>query len=529
MRRLIAIPLIAALLGFFHGVARAAHPVFEAGPVTLQPGVPPTPSDRIDELVFARLRELGLKPANLCSDAVFLRRAFLCVIGTLPTEEETRGFLESTDPDRRARLINGLLQRDEFADYWAMKWGDLLRVKAEFPIKLWPNATQAYHHWIRTSVRDNKPVHFLVRELLVANGSNFREGEVNFYRAMQDRSPRGIAATVALTFLGERADKWPKKKLDALAGFFSEISFKSTAEWKEEIVYFDPTADKEGLARGAIFPDGRPARLEKGKQDPRIVFAEWLLRPENPWFCRNMANRAWSWLMGRGVVQEPDDQRPDNPPSNPALLKFLEQEFAGSHCDLKHLFRVILNSRTFQLSSLPAQDTPAAAANFAHYPLRRLEAEVLIDALNQVTGTSESYSSPIPEPFTFIPEDVRAIGLADGSITSSFLELFGRPPRDTGFESERNRNTSAAQRLHLLNSSHVHRKIRACPLVAEAGASKGKPEERVRRIYLTILSRPPTEEEQATARKLAATESPKELAEDLVWGLINQPEFCYIH
>ena len=525
MRAFASIPLIIAFCSLLH----AAHPVYESGPVELHADKIATVSDRIDELVFARLRELGLKPANLCSDAVFLRRAYLVVIGTVPTEEETRAFLESTDPDRRSRLIDDLLKRDEFADYWAMKWGDLLRVKAEFPIKLWPNAAQAYHHWIHTSVRDNKPFHALARELLVANGSNFREGEVNFYRAMQDRSPRGIAATVALTFMGERAEKWPKKKLDAMAGFFSEISFKSTAEWKEEIVFFDPTADKEGLARNAIFPDGKPAHLEKFKQDPRIVFADWLLRPENPWFSRNIANRVWAWLMGRGIVHEPDDHRSDNPPSNPALLELLQKEFVTSRCDMKHLFRVILNSRTFQLSSIPAQDKPEAAVNFAHYPLRRMEAEVLIDALNQITETDETYSSPIPEPYTFIPEDVRATELADGSITSSFLELFGRPPRDTGYESERNRNTSAAQRLHLLNSSHVHRKVKACPLVTEAGGSKMKPDELAQRIYLTLFSRPPTSEELAAVKEHAGTVGGKDLAEDLVWALINQPEFFYIH
>ena len=301
----------------------------------------------------------------------------------------------------------------------------------------------------------------------LANGSNFRDGEVNFYRAMQDRSPHGIASTVALTFLGERADKWPKKKLDALAGFFAQVAYKPTAEWKEEIVYFDPTADKDSLARGAMFPDGKPAKIAIGSDDPRVVFADWLLRPENPWFSRNIANRVWAWLMGRGIVEEPDDIRPDNPPSNPALLEFLQKRVR--HHTLRHEASL---PRHPELEDLPVvvrsrrSDTTEAAANFAHYPLRRMEAEVLIDALNQITGTKESYSSPIPEPFTFIPENVRAVRSADGSITSSFLELFGRPPRDTGYESERNRNSSAAQRMHLLNSTHVHQKVGACPLVA---------------------------------------------------------------
>lgn len=509
----------------------AVHPVFESGPVVPHSGTDAAASDRLDELVLKRLAKLNLKPANLCSDAVFVRRAFLTVIGTLPSEEETRGFLATKGSNKRAKLIEILLQRPEFAEYWTMKWGDLLRVKAEFPIKLWPNAAQAYHRWIYTGIRSNKPFHHFARELLVANGSNFREGEVNFYRAMQDRSPHGIAATVALTFMGERADKWPQKKLDGLAGFFAQVAYKATAEWKEEIVYFDPSADKDGLTKGAIYPDGRPANIKTGLNDPRVLFAEWLLRPENPWFSRTISNRVWSWLMGRGVVEEPDDFRADNPPSNPALLELLQQEFITSKCDMQHLFRVILNSQTFQMSSIPTQDTPEAVANFAHYPLRRLEAEVLIDALNQITGTKEQYSSPIPEPFTFIPENVRAIGLADGSITSSFLELFGRPPRDTGFEAERSRSTSAAQRLHLLNSTHVHKKLKASPLVAGAHDGEQKPRDLAEKIYLTVLSRPATEQELAEIEKHAKATyaGTQDLAEDLAWALINQPEFFYIH
>jgi hypothetical protein len=176
-----------------------------------------------------------------------------------------------------------------------MKWAMLLRVKAEFPIKLWPNAVQAYHRWIHTSVRENKPLHIFARQLLLANGSNFREGEVNFYRAMQDRSPQGIAATVALTFMGERADKWPEKKLDAMAGFFAQVAYKATAEWKEEIVYFDPTADKEGITKNAIFPDGSPAGIKTGLDDPRLVFHEWLLQP------RILGSAgAWRTASGRG-------------------------------------------------------------------------------------------------------------------------------------------------------------------------------------------------------------------------------------
>jgi hypothetical protein len=529
MKLALLLPLLVAVTGFSLKAEAEVHPIFESSPIVRPSETSENPSDQLDRIVFAQLDKLGLKSANSCSDAVFLRRAYLVTIGTLPREDEIRDFLASNDESKRVILVERLLSRPEYADYWAMKWADVLRVKAEFPIKLWPNAVQIYHQWIHASVRDNKPFHQFAQELLVGSGSNFREGQVNFYRAMQDRTPRGMAATVALTFMGERAEKWPRKKLDAMSGFFANVAFKPTAEWKEEIVYFDPTADKDGLSKNAIFPDGTPVKLDPGKSDPRVVFASWLLRPENPSFSRCAANRVWTWLMGRGIVNEPDDFREDNPPANPELLAFLEQELIASRCDMKSLMRTILNSRTFALSSIPAQDTSEATANFAHYPMRRLEAEVLIDALNQITETKESYSSPIPEPFTFIPDDVRGIALPDGSITSSFLELYGRPPRDTGYQFERNLETNAAQRLHLLNSSHIQKKIEVCPLVTKA--ADGDPLALAESAYLTILSRFPNAKEIATIQSYtdAGTASGRALAADLVWTLINQPEFFYNH
>lgn len=524
--------IVAAVFYLFTWYAVADDTLFESGPMGILQDGGVDASTMVDTLVRARLEELDLDPANLCSDEVFIRRAYLVAIGTLPREDDVRDFLSTDDEVKRTLVVEHLLSCPEFADYWSMKWGDLLRIKAEFPIKLWPNAVQAYHHWVHDSIRTNKPYNEFARELITGSGSNFRRGEVNFYRAMQDRTPRGIASTVALTLMGERAERWPKRKRDALAGFFSHVAYKSTSEWKEEIVYFDPTADKEALHLQAIFPDGTPAELDPSQRDPRAVFADWLIRPGNPYFSKTISNRIWSWLMGRGIVDPPDDLGPHNPPSNPELLAFLESEFNDSHCDTRHLFRLIMNSKTFQLSSIPAENSEAAAASFAHYPLRRMEAEVLIDALNQITETKEDYSSPIPEPFTFVPDDIRAIALGDGSITSSFLELFGRPPRDTGLESERSRNITAAQRLHLLNSSHVQKKIKACPLVARASESAGENNsELLERIYLQVLSRYPTEGEQVVIREYAEAGGAGEraLAFDLVWSLVNQPEFFFIH
>jgi hypothetical protein len=414
-----------------------------------------------------------------------------------------------------------------------MKWADLLRVKAEFPINLWPNAAQAYHRWISDSLRENKPYDRFVRELLTSSGSNFRVPPVNFYRAIQGKEPEAIAHAVALTFLGERSDKWPKERLEGMTVFFSYVGFKPSKEWKEEIVFFDleeALRQSSGDAPRAVFPDGTTVELSSD-QDPRRVFANWLIGPQNPWFARNIVNRVWCWLLGRGIIHEPDDFRQDNPPSNPELLAFLEKELVAAKFDLKHVYRLILNSTTYQLSSVPKSEDPQAAAHFAYYPVRRLEAEVLVDALCQITGTTEEYSSPIPEPFTFIPGSRRSIALADGSITSSFLEMFGRPPRDTGLESERNNKPTPAQRLHFLNSSHVQRKLQRGPKIERVIQSNRSREEIVKQLYLMILSRFPTDSELKIVAEYSQSGvvEGREGLQDLAWALVNSAEFLHRH
>src|ERR1035438_6130061 len=240
---------------------------------------------------------------------------------------------------------------------------------------------------------------------------------------------------------------------------------------------------------------------------------------------RNIVNRVWYWLLGRGMVQEPDDIRPDNPPANPELLAFLERELVSAHYDLKRIYRLILASQVYQLSSIPA--------NFACYPLRRLDAEVLIDAVCQVTGTAEEYSSAIPEPFTYLPEGQRSIAIPDGSISSAFLQMFGRPPRDTGLESERDNTPTAEQRLHMLNSSHIQLKIQQSLKLRSLVQAQpgGKPRDPIDRIYLTVLSRYPTDDELKTVvayfQSVQGNKWPAVV--DLTWALINSAEFLYRH
>ncbi len=525
MNLAVVLVLVAATAVQEQAAAESATSAFEGD-------ADPAAHGRIDELVFDRLKQLGLTPARACSDGVFVRRAYLDVIGTLPTAEEAAQFLKDSDPDKRRQLIDGLLEREEFADYWAMKWCDLLRVKSEFPIKLWPNAVQAYHHWIHTSIRENMPYDRFVREMLTGSGSNFRDPQVNFYRAVQSREPQAIAQAVALSFMGVRPESWPKDRWSGMAAFFSQIAYKPTVEWKEEIVLFDlaKARSQPGVEslRAAAFPDATPVRLAPG-EDPRRAFADWLVSPTNPWFTRNVVNRVWFWLLGRGMIHPADDIRPDNPSAHPELLAYLEQDLIAARYDLKHLYRQILNSTTYQLSCVPRSDDPRGEAHFAYYPLRRLEAEVLIDALCQITGTTEQYSSIIPEPYTHMPEDQRAVALADASISSPFLEKFGRSSRDTGLESDRNNRPTAAQRLHLLNSSHVRRKMETSPKLRALLGSDPKRPENIVEIYLTILSRMPTEAELEIAKTHVKETWAEGGPRDLFWALINSPEFGYRH
>ncbi|TWU44868.1 hypothetical protein Q31b_00380 [Novipirellula aureliae] len=554
--------VFAFLVSFAPGVI-AEQPTFSpAMRAVFESDRPAVPTSEIDRLVFRSLSELGIEPV-ICSDCVFIRRAYLDTIGCLPTAAEVRAFLSDTDTKtKRVRLIDQLLERDEFADYWSMKWGDTLRIKAEFPINLWPNAAQAYHHWVRDSIAQNKPYDQFARELLTSSGSNFRAPEVNFYRAVQNKTPEGIANAVALTFMGCRSDSWSPTKLEGMAAFFSQIGYKPTAEWKEEIVFWDPlhqSVDASNVAPGsavpgkvaaspetdgslpsivrptvATFPDGKTVKLTT-EADPRIAFAAWLIRDDNPYFARSAVNRVWAWLLGRGLVEPADDFRADNPPIHPELLAYLESEFVKSHYDLKSLYRLILTSEVYQFSSLSnAASTDGesrSVAELANYPLRRLDAEVLIDAINQITGSNDLYTSAIPEPFTYIPRGQPAVSIADGSITSPFLALFGRSARATGMADERSNNPVPAQWLHLLNSSHIQQKLERGQKLKRFFAANRKPQQTIDELYLTILSRHPSESEISIVMAYPNNRGRfrREDWIDICWALINSTEFSYKH
>ena len=467
-------------------------------------------NNKIDELVFAHLKELGIPPSELCTDQAFLRRVYLDVTGTLPTADQARAFQADVDPQKRSKLIDQLLGSKEFADYWALKWGDLFRMKSEYPSNLWPNAVQAFHRWVRDSIVKNKPYDQFARELITSSGSNFRSPPANYYRAFLKRDPQNLSEVTALVFMGARvgcarchahpSEDWSLDDNVSLAAFFAPVAYKATREWKEEIVYVYPRRKMYHPRTTALVPPkvlGGEAIELTPDEDPRVRLTQWLTAPENPWFARNIVNRVWFWLLGRGIIHEPDDLRSTNLPENPALLEFLERELVAHKYDLKHVYRLILNSKTYQLSSKANEFNRDDVAHFSHYQTKRLGAETLLDAISQVTETWDVYRSYIPEPFVVMPTEYRATHLADGSTDLPFLQLFGRPPRDTAYESDRDLRLSMRQTLHLLNSSDVQNKINASKRIWRLILEVKEQPKIIDELYLATLSRLPTDAERA--------------------------------
>jgi hypothetical protein len=488
----------------------------------------PGEATQIDRLVLRTLREHHLEPSALCSDAVFLRRVSQDLTGSVPPIWQVKRFLADQSPDKRRRMIDTLMKTEPYYEYCTLKWGDILRVKSEFPVNLWPNATQAYHRWIYTAVKTNLRYDEFARSLLLSNGSNFRNPEANFYRAVSSKTPEGLARVVMLTFMGTRFDKWPSDEREGLAQFFSRIRYKRTNEWKEEIVYTELGSGEPVSTR---LPNGRQVQIP-ADEDPRRVLTDWLVAEDNPWFARCAVNRIWYWLMGRGLIEEADDLRPDSVPANPALLEYLEKTFVKSGYDTEKLIRQIVNSQTYQQSFIPRNASAKAESLFAHYSVRRLDAEVIIDTLDALGAGRQQYSSPIPEPFTYVPPENRTIALSDGSIGSQFLSQFGRPSRDSGQLSERQNTSSSTQRLFLLNSNDVQKKLTQGYALREIlYKAKLSDQEAIDEIYLLLLGRHASPEEAQSVLKYATTAKVwrRQARLDLAWALLNSKEFLYHH
>ena len=421
----------------------------------------------INQILLDHWRQKNIAPPKLASDAVFLRRAMLTAAGRLPTADEAKDFIFDEAPDKRRKLIDKLLDSPEYADMQAMRFADMLRIKSEFPINLWPNAVQFYHRTIRAELLADRSQKDIFYDLLTASGSNFRTAHANFFRASADRTPEGLAKMVLLTTMNMRETALDNEDFKKFAQLFSQIRYKSTYEWKEEIVY----SNIEPCQIETLLPDGRKVVINTAKNDPRKVFADWLLNENNNYFERAMTNKVWYWVFGKGIYPEADNLprfstrwerfwgtcNDKNQPFCPKLQDYLNSEFKKSNYSLKHLYRLIMNSAAFHASSMDQSEKQLA--EFAAYPVRRLESEVLIDALAGITGGYDRYMSVIPEPFTYLPGNTKAVNIADGSISSGVLDSFGRPPRDSGQFAERNKTSTDSQGLYLMNSTALYRRI----------------------------------------------------------------------
>lgn len=450
--------------------------------------------------------------ADRCRDDVFFRRAHLTITGALPSAQACEKFLDNTRANKREVLIDRLLTSELGLRYMQMRWGDILRIKSEFPSNLWPNGVQAYNRWIYEQLLNNVPYDKMVRELLLSEGSNFRAPASNFYRGFQKRTSKNIYANINLLFLGNR------NCTDNGHQCFAQIRYKSTKEWKEEIVYIDYYDSVPW--QSTILEDGTTLRLTAGS-DWREAYVEWLTSRNNRRFAEVMVNRMWYWVFGKGIVNEPDDWRADNKPSDPQLLKELTDEFIDSGFDVRALMKRILLSEQFNSPAAPVGD----------YQPQRLPAEVIVDALASVTGIWSTYSSRVPEPFTFYPPRTRSTHLGDATVSSSELELFGKVSRDVSLESQRNNAITSRQLLYLMNSSQLERRIRKSSALQKLYLNNTNIESIANAITLRVLSRRATPQEVALYKEYAEQSGLPldEVAIDIVWAQINSNEFLYNH
>ena len=450
--------------------------------------------------------------SNQCRDEVFLRRAYLTVTGALPTPEECIKFLDSNDPNKREALIDELLNSELALKYTQMRWGDILRIKSEFPSNLWPNGVQAYNRWIYEQLLHNVPYNKMVQKLLLSEGSNFRAPASNFYRGFQKRTPENFYANINLLFLGNR------NCTDNGHLLFSQVKFKSTKEWKEEITYLD--IHKEAPKRRVVLNDGTILAFNQDG-DWREAYVSWLTSPKNRRFAEVFVNRMWYWVFGKGIVHEPDDWREDNKPSNPQLLKELTDYFLSHNFDMKLLMKKILLSKEFNSKVAPE----------GFYEPQRLPAEVIVDALASTTGIWKTYSSRVPEPFTFYPPKTRSTHLGDATVSSTELELFGKVSRDVSLESQRNNNITSRQLLYLMNSSELEQRIRKSAVLQKIYMQCDNVAKLADAITLQVLSRRATPQEIALYENYMKQNNLPlmELAVDIMWMQLNSNEFLYNH
>jgi hypothetical protein len=499
----------------------------------------------IDHLVLEKLQSLNLPPSPRCSDSEFIRRAFLDTTGVLPTAPETRAFLADKSPRKRDLLIEKLLVRPEFVDYWTFKWSDLLLVSTR---QLRPPAVWSYYNWIRNNVAANTPWDVFARNVITARGSTLENGAANFYVLHDD--PRAMAETTSQAFLGmsincakchnHPMEKWTNNQYYQMANLFARVRAKSGSGEGDNIIFVSDSGDLVQPLTGRPQPptplDGTPLTFES-PEDRRVHLADWLVSPENPYFSRAIVNRVWANFMGVGLVQAVDDMRATNPASNEKLLAAAAKYLASQKFDLKALMRTILQSETYQRASQSRPENVADTRFYSHYYPRRMMAEVLHDAVAQITGVPTQFrvdrtnaKQPVGEAY---PLGLRAIQLPDTQTDSYFLKAFGRPDREKTCECERTVEPSVSQVLHIANGNIINKKLAATnSLVATFIAAKTPGKTIIEEVYLAALARYPTRTENTKILKAlnAAVESDHRAAlEDVYWAVLSSKEFLFDH
>jgi hypothetical protein len=494
----------------------------------------------IDDFVAEKLKALNIEPSQPADDATFLRRAWLDAAGTLPSSEEVETFLADKSPDKRSKMIDKILERDEFVDYWTYKWSDLLLVSSK---KLAPNAMWSFYNWIHDSVREDKPWNKMVNEIFTGSGDTLRNGALNYFVIHKD--PIDLTENATLAFMGQRItcarchnhplEKWTQKQYYQMANLFSRIGLKNGVESGDIVVFAKTSGDivhprlLKPLAPTPL--DGTPLSLDS-PEDRRLAFAQWLTSPQNTMFSRSIVNRVWANFMGRGLVDPVDDVRATNPASNEDLFAAVVKDFTGNGYDIKRLIRTIMNSETYQLSAEANATNQNDNKYYSKYIVRRLPAEVLLDAMSQVTN--------VPSKFSGYPAGTRAQQLPDVRVESLFLTSFGRPQRILCDAAERSQAPSIAQALHVINGDTLNKKLSAPDGLPALAVKLGMSDSRLLdSLFLSAYSRLPTDAEKqpmldalrqarvTTGSSDVQADARRKAIEDMLWAMLSSKEFLF--
>lgn len=498
-----------------------------------------TENNYVDKHVFAKLKMLSIAPSDVCNDAEFVRRVYLDVLGVMPTADEVRKFLADKTATKRSKLIDALLERPEYADFWTMKWSDVLRSSRK---TIQVKGTHVFQSWLRTNIKDDVGFDKVVRELIASNGSTSTNPAANYYRIARDA--QNLAETTAQLFFGIRMqcakchnhpfERWTQDDYYSMAAWFARVKQRKDPRESgtapnviaSEIIYSERGGEVTQPRTGKVMAPkflGAEIPTIAARQDRRVVLADWMTSTKNPFFAKNVVNRVWYHLLGKGIVDPVDDFRDSNPSANDELLDALAKDFAANKFSFKHIVRTILNSRTYQLSAQAVESNKDDTKYFSHAVTKLLPAEPLLDAICQATE--------VPEKFAGMPAGTRAVQLPDGDANHPFLKTFGQPARELACECERESDSNLAQALQLINGPTVNDKLRnANNRVGKLLARKLADRVMVDELYLATVSRMPTEDDVKTSLEYVSKATDKRKAwEDVLWALLNTKEFLFRH